>query len=82
MMPSERQIMRKPNVLTTYQQLQQPLDQQNRQPWSGQQHVEPSRCDSMYDIENDDAHSGFKGNQPFKAPKFIAGLSAMPDDEM
>jgi hypothetical protein len=63
-----------------YQQIPQPLDRQNRKPWSGQQHVHSSQCKAMWDVENDAAHSGFQSNRPYKAPKFVAGLTAMSND--
>ena len=66
----------------TYQQIPQPLDKQNRKPWSGQQHVHSSQCKAMWDIENDAGHSGFQGNRPYKAPKFVAGLTAMSNDNI
>ena len=66
----------------TYRQIPQPLDKQNRQPWNGQQYVNPTQGKNMWDIENDAGHSGFQSNLPYKAPKFVAGLTAMANDDI
>jgi hypothetical protein len=85
MLNTDQELSNQPRHLApriTYQQMNQSLDKQNRQPCSGQQYVNPTQGQAMWDIENDAAHSGFQGNRPYRAPKFVAGLTAMSNDEI
>ena len=57
-----------------------PIGPLERHPWRGQQHIEPTGRGDLFDVEYDRGHSGFLGNANYKAPPFIAGMTAMHQD--